>query len=251
MRQSKRPAARRLRGLAVLVAGLVGLTATAVPAVAGPAAPTGGSPSTAALVKLRVEGATSTIFEGLVITRPHEVTSAAGGTHQCDGTNLGANPTAGPTAIGALDDGARTYGFDWDGPYFPSFEDYLVTRIGAESSTATTFFSLRRNGAVTSVGGCQQRVATGDEVLFAISDGSETAALKLTGPVFARVGQGVVYRVVDAATGAPIAGASVGGATTGADGRASVTFTRTGLQKLKATSPGTIRSNAVPVFVGP
>ena len=49
-------------------------------------------------VKLRVEGATKTIFEGRVTTDAHPVTGDESGPHKCDGTNGGANATPGPTA---------------------------------------------------------------------------------------------------------------------------------------------------------
>lgn len=244
---------RRIRlrhGVAAFAAILIALTSFTAPAQAAPVTDQADTHN-AAVVRLRVEGATSTVFEGLVVTTPHDVTTAAGGTHHCDGTNNGANPTPGPTAIGALDDGAVQNGFDWDGPFFPQFDDYLVTRISTESQTATTWFSLLRNGVTTEVGGCQQQVETGDEVLFAISSGTETAVLKLTGPYVAKVGQPAVYSVVDAGTGAPIAGATVGGATTDAAGLASITFTRIGVHKVKAERADAIRSNATRTVVVP
>ena len=45
-------------------------------------------------VNLRVEGPTATVFDGPVTTDGHAVTTAAAGTHPCDGTNGGAQPTA-------------------------------------------------------------------------------------------------------------------------------------------------------------
>ncbi|MGW0830352.1 hypothetical protein [Streptomyces prunicolor] len=41
--------------------------------------------------------------------------TATGGTHTCDGTNGGANPSAVPTPTAALDDAARRHHFTWDG----------------------------------------------------------------------------------------------------------------------------------------
>src|SRR5919204_418920 len=48
---------------------------------------------------------------------------------------------------------------------------------------------------------------------------------------------------------APVAGASGGGATTDADGHATVNFDQTGNRAIKATKPGAIRSNALAVCV--
>jgi hypothetical protein len=48
---------------------------------------------------------------------------------------------------------------------------------------------------------------------------------------------------------APAAGASVGGATTAADGAATVSFDSEGLKQLKATKAGEVRSNAATVCV--
>ena len=66
-------------------------------------------------VPLRIEGAKETIFEGRIFTRGHNVTTESGGNHHCDGTNLGAHPSPGPTATSALDDAAKKNGFTFDG----------------------------------------------------------------------------------------------------------------------------------------
>ncbi|KAF8975215.1 hypothetical protein BDQ17DRAFT_278269 [Cyathus striatus] len=50
-------------------------------------------PNNGTFVNLRVEGAKNrTIFEGLVFTTGHNVTTASGGNHHCDGTNNKTNP---------------------------------------------------------------------------------------------------------------------------------------------------------------
>lgn len=128
------------------------------------AAPGGLAP---AVVHVRVEGATSTIVEGFVFTNGHTVTTASGGSQMCDGTNNGVNPTPGPSATAALDDDAEFGGFDWDGTFSAGFDDYFITRIGPDTQTATAFWGILLNDQFTSVGGYQQRVGPGDEVLFA------------------------------------------------------------------------------------
>jgi hypothetical protein len=240
--------------LAALFISVFGLSAPAQ-AVAAPTqgARAGSSfdSSSVALVTVRVEGATNTIFEFPVVTYGHDVTTSSGGTHHCDGTNNGTNPTPGPTATGALDNGAHVGGFTWDGTYFPSFDDYLVSRVAGESQTDTQFWGLLLNGQFTLVGGCQQRVQTGDEVLFAFDAFSKSHALKLTGPTIAHVGHPARYHVIDTFTGLPIAGATVGGVSSDADGNATVTFGGAGVSTLKAERADSIRSNRVVTVVLP
>lgn len=205
------------------------------------------------VVNVRVEGAGTTIFEGPVPTDGHDVTTAAGGTHKCDGTNNNANPTAGPTATAALDDAAGTGGFTFDGTYSSQFDDFLITRIGPDTQTAAAFWGIFRGSQLTPVGGCQQRVGLGDEVLFAYDAFTEEHAakhvLELAGPNTATTGRPVVVTVTDGTTGGPVADARVDGATTGADGKATVTFDTAGAKRLKAERSDFIRSNALSVMV--
>lgn len=55
--------------------------------------------------------------------------------------------------------------------------------------------------------------------------------------------------VTDGTTGGPVSGASVDGVTTGADGKATVTFNTVGVKRLKALRSDFIRSNALSVAV--
>jgi hypothetical protein len=226
--------------LLALPAVLLAAGATAPAATAAPAA-----------VNLRVEGATTTLFEDRITTDGRTVTSASGGSHQCDGTNGGVNPTPGPSATAALDDGARLGGLTWDGTYDNGFDDYLISRIGPDSQTSSQFWALLVNSEFSSVGGCQQRVRTGDEVLWAFDGFSKAHTLRLAGPSSATTGQPFTVRVTDGENGAPLADASVGGATTGADGRAGVTIEDKGIYRLKASRADSVRSNALSVCVDP
>ena len=106
--------------LRALPASTIVAAALAAPAHAVPVA-----------VDLRVEGASSTIHEDLVTTDGHNVTTAAGGTHKCDGTNGGASTSPAPTLTGAFDDAARKANVAWQGSWNASFEDFLIT-MGAE-----------------------------------------------------------------------------------------------------------------------
>jgi hypothetical protein len=220
------------------------------------------------LVNLRIEGADKTIFEGRIVTRGHNVTTAEGGNHHCDGTNNNQNPSPGPTCTSALDDAARRHGFSWDGydfflfqglviyvlycrAYFAEFDDYLVDTIGGDSSTATEFWGLLLNFEFTQVGGCQQQVKEHDHILWAFDAFSKSHFLKLEGPRTARQGQAVTYTVTDGATGNPVAGADVHGGTTDANGHVSVTFAKAGENGIKATESDSIRSNQIDVLVFP
>lgn len=204
-------------------------------------------------VNLRVEGLNRTVFDGPVTTDAHEVTTAAAGSHKCDGTNGGAEPAPGPTATGALDDAAKLAGFTIDGPYGNfGIDDYFIERVADERiDPMTQFWSLWINHTFSDKGGCQKRVLAGQDVLWAAIPFSVSVPLKLTGPAASRTGQPFSVQVVDGQTGTPQAGATVGSAPTGADGVASLNFTDAGIYRLKAEKPGTIRSNTISVCVDP
>lgn len=203
-------------------------------------------------VNLRVEGPTGTIFEGPVTTDGHDVTTQAGGTHRCDGTNNGEEPEPGPTATAALDDGTRLGGLTWDGSYSMGFDDFLVDRIGNETADSSSeFWALYVNLKGAQVGGCQLRVNQGEEVLWGLVPFSNQRALRLAGPGDADTGQPVTVRVTDGESGAAQAGATVNGTATGADGRATLTFANAGIYRLKAEQPDAVRSKALVLCVDP
>ncbi len=202
-------------------------------------------------VKLRVEGKSGTIYEKAVTTDGHAVATSAGGSHKCDGTNGGANPTPGPTSTATLDDGAKQGGFTFDATWNDGFEDFLIDRIGPDSSTSSEFWGHFNNFASSQVGGCQQRVGTGDEVLWVWDAFSKAHALKLAGPASARTGQSFGVRVTDGGTGAPIPGSAIGGKLTDADGRATLSFAKAGIYPLKATRADSVRSPLLTVCVDP
>lgn len=198
-------------------------------------------------VKLRIEGATRTIFEGTVKTEGHMVTTESGGTHECDGTNDGANPTPGPTPTDALDTAAAKEGFTWDGSWYGGFEDYFIERIAESAETETEYWGVLVNYQFTPVGGCQQIVHRGEEVLWAFNAFNAEHFLKLKK---GKHGSDTVL-VTDGMTGEPIEGATVGpvnngpGVTTNAHGEATLTFANPGKHRVKAERAGSIRSNSV------
>lgn len=228
-------------------AARTGLALTFALAVLAPAALA--APAT---VHLRVEGSSATLFDGTVNTDAKALTKDGSGPHPCDGTNGGANPTAGATMTTALDDGALSGGFTWDGTWFDSFQDFGINRIGPDSNGGAPNYpswGYALDFTPSQVGGCQQQVQNGDDVLFAYDFFSKAHLLKLVGPGSANTGEAVRVTVTDGQNGTPVAGASVGGQVTGADGGATLTFGTTGVYPLKAESPDSVRSNTVAVCV--
>ena len=98
------------------------------------------------------------------------------------------------------------------------------------SSLLPSAGSLRHppNFEFTLVGGCQQEVKKNDQIPFAFDAFNANVFLKLTGPVAAHVNVPVQLTVTDGQTGNPVAGASVDGGTTDANGHVTVTFTHAG-----------------------
>lgn len=226
-----------LRRSLALAAGL----ALAAPALAAAAPVT---------VDLRVEGLTQTIYEAPVTTDA-KVIDKGDGPHPCNGTNGGVNSTPGPTMTTALDDGSIAGGFTWDGTWFDGFDDFGIDRIGPDATDNDNgrYWGYALNYTPTQVGGCQQHVAQGDEVLFAYDFFSKRHLLRLTGPQRAAVGERFEVRVVDGQDGSPIPGAQVGGVRTDADGRATLAFDSSGEKRLKAEEPSSVRSNALAICV--
>jgi hypothetical protein len=222
----------------------VALVVVALAAPAAAAAPVS--------VNLRVEGQSRTIFDGPVTTDGHAITTPSGGTHPCDGTNNGAHPATVPVATAALDDGARINNFTWDADWFAgNLNDFAVKEVAGEQQTSTQFWGYAVNFKFASVGGCQMRVNQGDEVLWIFDAFSKAHVLKLAGPSAATTGAPVTVDVTDGGDGSPQAGASVGGAQTGADGKATLTFADAGIHRLKAERADSVRSNTLTLCVDP
>ncbi|MEV7341121.1 DUF4430 domain-containing protein [Streptomyces sp. NPDC093544] len=155
----RKPARRALVAVAAL-----SLALTSAPAVALTQDVT--DTNAAVKVALTVQGPDGSVFHGKIRTKGHEVTTAAGGTHRCDGTNGGAHPSAVPTPTAALDDAARKRHFTWDGTWYASFDDYLVESIKGVDGGGVAYWNISVNGTSIPVGGCQFELNTGDEVAF-------------------------------------------------------------------------------------
>jgi hypothetical protein len=205
-----------------------------------------------ATVHLRVEGSSATVFDGTVTTDAKTLTKDASGPHPCDGTNGGANPTPGATMTTSLDDGSLGGGFTWAGTWFDNFNDFGIDRIGPDTNGGPPTFpswGYALNYTASQVGGCQQEVQSGDDVLFAYDFFSKVHLLKLIAPGSANTGQAVQVTVVDGQNGAPVAGAVVGGQVTGVDGGATLVFDTPGVHPIKADKSDSVRSNTVGVCV--
>jgi hypothetical protein len=246
-----------------------------------------GGSAGAAVVDVRIEGATQTLFEGPMRSVGNPVRSASDAQQRdCDGANNDQHPAPGASATGASVEGLRTEGMDFDARWFPGFDDYYVTRLGpdAENVDTYTFWGLLINDAFTDVGGCQAQVADGDRVLWAydafhnrgflkLAVAGDTAAAPVTtatvvtgqsltvsvtraygekNPAFAGVGGVTVAPVTTAANGVEtVQPTAPDAATTAVDGTADVIFGTLGWHRIKADAGagGAIRSNRLDVCV--
>jgi hypothetical protein len=199
-------------------------------------------------VNVRVEGATKTLFEGNVVTDIRQVQGDATGPHKCDGTNGGASTTPTTTLTTAFSDAMRRGGIAWSGSWSNQFEDFLINAVGGEAATSSQFWGTILNFKDTEVGGCQQPVVKGDQVLLAF-DSFGKAKLELVGPRGLRAGQTLRVRVVDGQAAKPVKGAKVAGRTTDSDGFAQFRVTKPGLYRYKATASNSVRSNQLKVRV--
>jgi len=206
-----------------------------------------------ATVQLRVEGPTRTLVEQSVTVdvRPFKFSDSPQ-TYQCDGTGANGSTTVpSPTRGGALAEASERTPFELLGS-FGSF-GASFTKINGEGvafdSASGRFLAEYENGKFADFGACSDAIVTGDDVLFAYGDGSEPL-LRLAGPATVKPGESATLVVTDQANGQGVAGASVAGRSTGADGRATTAgLTERGPQAFKATRAGAIRSNAVSVCV--
>ena len=197
--------------------------------------------------KLRVEGLTATIFEGQIISGPGDLTTPTGGTHHCDGTNNGANPTPGATCSGILAAASAQYGFTLDGIYYPIFDDTSIQEIGGDRTGNGYYWTYIKNSELPPGSGCKTKINEGDEVVWAYYFGFPQTYLKLDAPTAAISNVPFVVTVTNALGGLPVPGATVGGQITDVNGQATITLGTSNV--LKAEAPASVRSNAVLVTI--
>jgi hypothetical protein len=233
-------------------------------------------------VNLRVEGSSSTLFEGPVTTQGETISTLSSGVpHPCNysengpssekGTSEnenGGNASGTPTT--ALHDASLASGLAFDASWFGSGlsngnpGDFFVNRVGSdvnETSSPFDSWGYAVNYTTAPVGGCQVALAPGSEVLWAYNYFNLKHLLSLTGPAGVTVGTPFTVHVADGQTGEPLSGASIGqlvsgtastGAsspTTDAAGNATVTPTQVGTTTFKATRSESVRSNGLAVSV--
>ena len=149
--------------LATLAVALSIVTIGAPPAEAAPAT-----------VSVRIEGRSETLFEGPILTDGHNVraigdTKAPAAGRRCNGLNNGAHTTPGPTPTAAGADAMALLDEGFDGDWYEEpFEDYFITQWGPDRQSVARleYWGLVVNNVFTNIGGCQQQVDSGDEVLW-------------------------------------------------------------------------------------
>jgi hypothetical protein len=186
-------------------------------------------PNSEVAVNIRIEGSTTTIFEGTIWMTGKTVTTTDGTrvTGRADGTNGNEYPFPVPTCTSALADAAT--GRDgrpvWGGTYHVGFDDFFIQRIGEEAAGRGEFWQLALNFRRTNLGGGQMRITTGDSVLWAlIKSGSRgLAPLRLKGPRSIRANTTFAVTVTDGETQGAVEGAIVGGRPTDRNGQVKIT----------------------------
>lgn len=221
--------------MAVACAALVSM---AVPA---------GSMAAVTPVKLRVEGSSKTLWDRAIGALPLELRSNVGpnpGVYPCDVVQNGGTGKRAATPVSALASIPLKRGLNW----YPEYTGFMVTELGTDEPTGANYWDFWVNGKgavdLEYIGGCQLGLKKGDSVVWAVTDGSHSLLiLRVSG----RSSSSVTLTATNATTGAPVVGAKVGSATTGADGKATVGRPARGSVRVKATAAGFIRSNAVKV----
>jgi hypothetical protein len=163
--RAEEPRARRVIGRtriaivsAIVAAGTIALAATAALA-------------TPAQVNVRIEGRSETLFEGPIMAEGHYVEASSDTEpRSCDGINPldPENLAPGPTPTSSSSDAMRIIGETFDAQWYPSFDDYFLTRWGPdeESLAESAYWGVLVNNVFTDVGGCQYELGDGDEVLW-------------------------------------------------------------------------------------
>jgi hypothetical protein len=140
--------------------------------------------------------------------------------------------------------------FGFDGTFDSEFDDFFITSIGTSPQTSTQFWGLLKNFQFTPVGGCQEAVEAGDDVLWAFDAFNKSHFLKMTvSAAETTMDTPVTVTVTDGSTGDVIEGAQIGNVFTDNNGQAALQFTKTGTFSLKAARADSLRSNAVIVTV--
>jgi hypothetical protein len=120
-------------------------------------------------VNLRIEGKGETLFEGPVSTEGHNIEASSDTQERpCDGTNNHAHAAPGSTPTISAVDAMRIIGETFDGQWYPGYDDYFITRWGADEQDPVegAYWGILVNDVFTNVGGCQYELHEDDEVLW-------------------------------------------------------------------------------------
>lgn len=146
----------------ITIATLTIATLTSIVAVGAQAAPT--------QLNVRIEGKSETLFEGPIWTEGRYVRAASDTKErECDGINSldPQNVAPRPTPTVASADAMSLIGESFDGRWYPGYNDYFITRWGADSEEEGMSWGMLVNNVFSDVGGCQYQLRAGDEVLWA------------------------------------------------------------------------------------
>ena len=133
-------------------------------------------------VNVRIVGKTKTLFEGPIWTEGHDVHSAepdggnaaedvaeqpCDGINQLDPQNLQPGPTPTAASVNAMELAGETEAMD--GQWYPGFNDYFIKQWGSDEENGERedkSWGILVNNVYTAVGGCQDQLHDGDEVLW-------------------------------------------------------------------------------------
>ena len=131
------------------------------------------------------------------------------------------------------------------------YDDYFITRIHNTSQTNSKYWGILLGYQFIQVGGCQQRVQTGDDLLFAFDAFNKAHFLRLEGSQRkVALGARILVKVTDGSTGLPVMGARVADQLTDINGSAQIVFKSLGIQKIRAERFDSLRSNSLDITVG-
>ncbi len=195
----------------------------------------------AAKVSVRIEGASKTLQAAKTIQTPS-------GSITKFGAPAGACPAA--SALGALN--TATHG-RWNGKYYSSFSDYLITSILDETGN----WAIWVDNKYSTKGACEIKPHPGEQLLFAVDSlKKHEHPLGIIAPAKAKAGKAFKLKIVsysDQGKATPVAGGHVrgGGLNAVSDKQGFVPVADGAAAKLTftATDEGFIRSAATTVEV--
>jgi hypothetical protein len=203
-------------------------------ATAGAALASAAGPS----VTIRIEGAKKTLL------LPTRVRGRTGWITR-DGAKRG--ECSARSAQGALN--VATHGH-WSGHWYASYHEYFITSILGQSPKGSDYWGIWVNNRTATVGACDIKLRAGEQLLFAVTNGSQSAA-SLSAPHTAIAGHGFEVKLVGYGKtvhplrGVRITGNGIRAATTNRMGIAKVVDNRPGILVLRTAPRGYIRTEAI------